>query len=297
VSVELTTPVTIHWDLPSPAAETPMLLRTCEGILACKPLVLQLRDPGPGLGAGTAALIARLADARLAVHLTVAPDAFAAAAALLPHPALRELLLLVARPEELPAAFPPPPSGDRHGETSFGVSYRVTPDNWRLLPDLVSLCRERGIARIVLPMQRLYAGEPPFLLGREEQRVLSEALVAAGGTEGCQLTIHDPFLWRAFNPGIPFPQGGCQAANTMLAVAPDGAAYPCPTLPVSLGDAGKTPLRDIALSREKRELRQRLLHSPEGCAGCGELAWCRGGCRGRSYLLHGSLGEIDPACR
>ena len=145
-------------------------------------------------------------------------------------------------------------------------------------------------------MQRLYNGEPPFLLNREEQRQLAGALATVGGVQGLNLTIHDPFLWRAFNPHVPFPQGGCQAANTMLAIAPSGDVYPCPTLPVRLGHIGESALREIVASSEKREFRRLLLENPDGCRCCQKLAECRGGCRGRSYAVHGSLDGADPAC-
>ncbi|HLO27364.1 MAG TPA: SPASM domain-containing protein, partial [Geobacteraceae bacterium] len=176
------------------------------------------------------------------------------------------------------------------------ISFPVTRENWRELPELVTFCRERRILRLVLPMQRLYHGESPFLLDSEEQRVLAESLAAAGGVAGMDLTIHDPFLWRAFNPGVPFPQGGCQAANTMLAIAPNCDVYPCPTLPVRLGAIGEASLKEIAVSAEKKEFRRELLEHPAGCRGCPELAGCRGGCRGRSYAIHGSLAGADPAC-
>jgi GeoRSP system SPASM domain protein len=146
-------------------------------------------------------------------------------------------------------------------------------------------------------MQRLCCGEIPFFLNRREQRELAAFLVAAGGVEGLNLTIHDPFLWRAFYPDVPFPQGGCQAANTMLAIAPDGGVYPCPALPVRLGTVGERSLKEIAASPAKKEFRRTLLEHPGACRDCGELADCRGGCRGRAYVLHGSLDGVDEACR
>jgi GeoRSP system SPASM domain protein len=145
-------------------------------------------------------------------------------------------------------------------------------------------------------MQRLYGAGVPFFLTAREQRVLADALDAAGGTSGLTLTIHDPFLWRAFNPGIPFPQGGCQAANTMIAIAPDGGVYPCPTLPVRLGTIGEAPLKEIIASAAKKEFRQKLLDHPGACRECGEVTVCKGGCRGRAYVMHQSMEGDDPAC-
>jgi GeoRSP system SPASM domain protein len=182
-------------------------------------------------------------------------------------------------------------------QPSVGVSCPVSRENWRELPAVVAGCRERGFNRLVLPMQRLYNKEKPFLLGKDEQKELERALVETGGTEDLRLTIHDPFLWRAFNPGVPFPQGGCQAANTMIAISPDGGVYPCPTLPVRLGELGSASLQEILASARKKEFRRSLLLHPEACSMCPEVAECKGGCRGRAYVMHASLDGIDESCR
>ncbi len=126
---------------------------------------------------------------------------------------------------------------------------------------------------------------------------MSSALERSGGSGAIAVTIHDPFLWHAFYPGRPFPQGGCQAANTMIAVAPDGAVYPCPALPFSLGSVAEMPLKEILASPGKRSLRAKLLEPPADCAECQERTVCRGGCRGRGVALHGTLDGIDSACR
>ena len=90
---------------------------------------------------------------------------------------------------------------------------------------------------------------------REPELYGKRSLEEIGGVVGLRLTIHDPFLWRAFNPGIPFPQGGCQAANTMIAISPDRGVYPCPTLPVRLGELDSLSLKQIIASPAKKEFR------------------------------------------
>ncbi len=300
--MELATPITIYWDLPADTTDTGFLLRICADIMACRPLMLHLRAPNPEIGEGRAAVLDRLKGAPIAVSLTIPSASLNCADRAVFHDqGLKEILLAVEHLEDLSL----PLQGDaRSGigtksgahQPVLGISFTVTRENWRELPALVTFCRKQGIPRLVLPMQRLYNAETPFLLNRQEQRMLAESLSAAGGVHRLNLTIHDPFLWRAFNPGVPFPQGGCQAANTMLAIAPNGRVYPCPTLPEQLGDAGEAPLREIVASSKKREFRRRLLENPDGCRGCTELAECRGGCRGRSYVVHGSLERADVAC-
>jgi GeoRSP system SPASM domain protein len=265
------------------------LLRVCDEILECRPLMLQLYDPSPEMGAGVRAILERFKGAAVSVTLTVTASAVSFLAGVSPADlGVKELLVACDNPDRLREIPVLPPAG---------LSFSVNHDNWRRLPEIVSFCREQGLKRLVLPMQRLYGGEEPFLLNRSEQQELERALAANGGTAGLQLTIHDPFLWRAFNPGIPFPQAGCQAGNTMIAISPDGGVYPCPTLPERLGELGSKSLKEIITSPAKKEFRKRLLEYPAACGDCREIAVCRGGCRGRSYVKYGSLEGIDDACR
>lgn len=289
IRMELATPITIHWDLPPADPDTDFLLKVCTDIVECRPLVLHVHVPDPFPLDGIAAVLERLRGAPIAVSLTISPALLASAEfARLSASGVKEILVTADRVAVLErmASRPVP-----------GVSFPVRRDNWRELPALVALCASRGIDRLILPMQRLYNGETPFYLTREEQSALAAEVAGVGGVQGLNLTIHDPFLWRAFHPGVPFPQGGCQAANTMIAIAPDGGVYPCPTLPVRLGMVGETSLKAIVASSAKKELRRRLLAPPEACRACGELDDCRGGCRGRGYRLHDSLDEVDVACR
>ncbi|GFE56422.1 GeoRSP system SPASM domain protein [Geobacter sp. AOG1] len=287
--MELATPITIYWDLAPDAPRSDYLLRIAADIAACRPLMLQLYDPSPRPGEALHAVLEQFRGMPVAVSLTMTPDSFShLGGSAVGELGVKEVLLAIDTPDVL---------GNLAGRVSLGVSWSVTRDNWRLLPGTVATCRARGFHRLVLPMQRLYNGEAPFLLSRDEQGELERELAASGGTEGINLTIHDPFLWRSFNPGVPFPQGGCQAANTMIAISPDGGVYPCPSLPVRLGKIGARSLKEIIASSEKREFRRRLLLDPEGCRDCRELAECRGGCRGRAYVMHGTLDGIDEACR
>lgn len=289
--MELATPITIHWDLPPDAADTGFLLRIAADIVDCHPLMLQLTStaslPDPGL----LAVLERFRGGAIAVSLTIPLAAWHdMACKTLGQSGVKEILLAVERTDDLLAR-------DGAWGGVAGLSCAVNSENWRELPTLLAFCRRQGLGRLVLPMQRLYNGESPFYLTAAEQRELADVLAAAGGAGGIGLTIHDPFLWRAFNPGVPFPQGGCQAANTMLSIASDGGVFPCPTLPLRLGAIGSSPLKEIAASAAKKEFRRRLLDAPAACRECAILAECRGGCRGRAYVMQGSLEEVDPACR
>ncbi|BDV44305.1 GeoRSP system SPASM domain protein [Geotalea uraniireducens] len=288
--MELATPITIYWDLPPRGADPELAGRIAAGIVACRPLMVQLTAPPGSTAAGVAELVELFRGAPSAVSLTV-PLTLSTAAIrrMLVREPVQEFLVALEHAADLIVL-------DGSAPCPTGVSIAVNAGNWWELPAIIARCRQQGISRIVLPMQRLYGGERPFCPTIAEQRGLATALAATGVT-GLKLTIHDPFLWRAFNPGEPFPQGGCQAANTMLAIAPDGGVYPCPTLPVRLGTLETASLAEIVASPAKKEFRRRLLETPAACRDCPQLVECCGGCRGRAYVMQGSLDEIDPACR
>ena len=289
--MELSAPITIYWDL---GPEQGDVKRTCSDIIGCRPLMLQLFSPDLQPHCAVLDVLDNFKNASIAISLTVP------AAALLPRTAvllaeynLKELLISGDDPEPIAAGWS---LLSEYGGTK-GISFQVTRDNWSNLPALLHLCRQQRIKRLVLPMQRLYNHETPFFITGQEQRHLAGLLEAVGCTEGMNVTIHDPFIWRAFYPATSFPQAGCQAANTMLAIDPNGIVYPCPTLPTPLGTLADTSLKEIAASLTKKELRRKLLQTAADCRECGEIEECRGGCRGRAYMLHGSLDGIDTACR
>lgn len=176
-----------------------------------------------------------------------------------------------------------------------GVSFNLRKDNYQDIPEVVSLCLDGNIKSLVFPMQRLAESGGAFYLTAKDREDLG-AILSSIRHDPLKIIIHDPFLWRLFYPGRDFPQGGCQAANTMAYISPKGLAYPCPTMPVQLGDVMTQKLTEILSSELKRETRKAIIMPPHGCGQCGELSRCMGGCRGRAYVLKGSLGEFDPAC-
>ncbi|ABB30810.1 hypothetical protein GeomeDRAFT_0884 [Geobacter metallireducens RCH3] len=288
--MELASPITIYWDLPPDAHEPSRLMGIAADIVPCRPLMVWITCTAPTLPDGLGAVLERFRESSISVIITIALSTRdESVRALAGQGLVREFLLAVDHAGQLD-------TGEWKGIAPVGISFAVTSRNWRELPDLMHQCPGYGITRLVLPMQRLYGDEPPFFLTSREQQELADALASAGGTSGLTLTIHDPFLWRAFNPGVPFPQGGCQAANTMIAIAPDGGVYPCPSLPVRLGTVGEASLKEIIASMAKKDVRQRLLEHPGACMACGDVAECRGGCRGRAYVVHQSLEGEDPAC-
>jgi GeoRSP system SPASM domain protein len=178
-----------------------------------------------------------------------------------------------------------------------GISFAVDGSNCRELPELLVFCAEQGVLDLLFPIFRAGRGDLPSYPGAPARAKLARALQGTERPADLRLTIHDPFLWKAFYPERPFPGGGCQAANTMLYLAPDGGVYPCPALPYRLGTLGETTLTAITASAARTQLRQTLTAPPAECLACAALPQCTGGCRGRAYLAHASWEEADPACR
>lgn len=198
--MELASPITIYWDLAPGEFACNSLQLICTDILAVRPLMLQLYDPSSFLRGGVRAVLEQLREEPVSITLTITPACLSTLGDMtVTELGVTAISLVVENLETLKNITAKP---------SVGVSCPVTRENWRELPAVVVGCRERGFNRLVLPMQRLYCENKPFLLTKAEQKELGSALAAVGGTNDLKLTIHDPFLWRAFNPGVPFPQGG-----------------------------------------------------------------------------------------
>lgn len=291
---ELARPITLYWDLTPAPSIAPDYTQICHQISTIKPLQLHLLDCGPTLDQPCFSILEQMQGTPLAVVLTTVSSALSASCLDRLHTLhLRGLLLRASSYAEL--AVIPEIRAAVEGRFATGISFLVNQENWQELPQVVTFCLEQGISSLTLPMQRLYRDEPLFMLSAREQSIHTE-LLAKLDYSALRLTIHDPFLWRAFNPTTPFPGGGCQAANTMLAISPNGTVYPCPTLPVTLGSLNTTTLAEILSSAAKKDMRSMLCQPPPPCADCEELNQCRGGCRGRTYLLKGTICDIDPAC-
>ena len=294
---ELKTPIRLYWDLPSRPADTNLDYQgICEQIISLRILSLGITEPAPALRDGCLTILDRLKKHPIALSLTVCSSALDAATLSALHGSNVRLLLVRATKLDdlrivtrlMASDGPKPP---------LGVSFEVRADNFGILPEALSYCIGNGIRHLVLPMQRLNGDEDCFHLERSGREALTSCLAAIDRPADLKITIHDPFLWRVFFPAVSFPDGSCQAANTMLYIDGNGDVHPCPTLPYRLGNLAHTTLRAIVESAEKTELRKRLTIPPAGCTSCAELDQCRGGCRGRGHFLTESWDGADPGCR
>lgn len=294
---ELKTPIRIYWDLaPDEHGYDLDYLQIAEQVVGLKILSLDLTETASAVSPACLAILERLSTEHVAVSLTLSFEAITPD--VLSHLfrfKLKTLSVAVTSSADLPAVQALRQLLPVAAVLPIGVSCALTRENCHDLPAILSFCVASG-APLVLPMQRLEMGSDYFTLSKAERQALAARLHEVGNSDKVRATIHDPFLWRVFFPSTSFPNGRCQAANTMLHFAANGDVYPCPSLPVRLGSLATTLLSVIAVSPEKMNLRARLVRPPQGCLACAELPNCLGGCRGRSYCVTESLEEPDPGC-
>jgi GeoRSP system SPASM domain protein len=292
---ELGSPIRTYWDV-NESTSASECRRIARELVANKMLSLQITETGSDLSPSCLAILDSLKNDPLAVSLVAPLSALDAAAISRIQQTTVKVLFAVARAlSDLDAVAAL--SGTTKGKPAIGLSFPVNRENFRDLPTVLSFCVEQKVPHLLLPMQRLMTDEQCFSFTKAERDELSAKLGEIAKPANLKITIHDPFLWRAFYPTIEFPNGGCQAANTMLYIAPNADVYPCPTLPIKMGSLLLIPLKDLISSAVKKDLRRKILQKPVECETCSENDQCKGGCRGRAHRIAGSLQAPDPACR
>ncbi len=288
---ELTTPIRVYWDMTPLPLNPPDHDKIAADIIALKILNLDITATGQSIPPSCFSVIKTCVAARIGVTLTVSLESLTAAAidTLTLNPS-KEILLECKFLDELRSLNPLP-------SPASGISFPLSSDNWQQIPDIIRFCSHKGFKRLVFPMQRLYKGEAPFHIPGKDLEAISNSLSSFTPDPEMRITAHDPFVWRAIFPHTSFPNGRCQAANTMLSIDSAGTVYPCPVMPIPLGNLCEVTLKEIAKSELKRTLRSRLLALPSGCDNCEDAESCKGGCRGRAEKLSGSWEATDPGCR
>jgi GeoRSP system SPASM domain protein len=293
---DLEWPIRIYWDLPESSSDSGLCKKACDDIVEIKILFLSLRDTAPATSQCCMEVLDRLRGAKIGLSLTAAGSALTPAlVGRLAGLAVKPLLAEASSLNDVRSLIGKT-GGDGKEYLSLGISFDVGQGNYRELPEVVSFCMNNGIRDLVFPIQRLETGKGVFYVGKREREEISLRLEGLDHRR-LRLTIHDPFLWEVFSPDTDYHEGGCQAANSMLYISPSYKVYPCPAMPVELGDLHEISLREIILSGKKKQLRYPLLSPPGDSAECDRSEKCLGGCRGRAYAMTGSLDRCDPACR
>ena len=288
---ELTTPIRIYWDItPAPDCSAD-IEKIASDIIDLKILTVDISATGSTVPSACFTILSRFTANRIGVTLTISPAALSATFfGVLAQAPPKELLVEISGIDELRTLAPFPPA-------VAGVSFPLDNCNWQQIPEVIIFSSQNGLQRLVFPMQRLYHGENPFHLPKRRRDETAAAISSSQLDPALRITVHDPFIWRAIFPHSPFPEGRCQAANTMLSIDSNGIVYPCPVMPLPLGDLKITSLKEIAKGATKRVLRAKLLRLPQDCADCAEAAACKGGCRGRGERAFGNWEGIDPGCK
>jgi GeoRSP system SPASM domain protein len=293
---DLARPIRIYWDLPVGSSDSDLCVKVCDDIVEIKILFLSLRDTASATSQCCIKVIDALRGRNIGLSLAASGSALTPAlAGRLAGLSVKKLLAEASSLNDVRSLIENT-GGDGKEDLPLGISFEVGQGNYRELPEVVSFCMNNGIRDLVFPIQRLETGKDFFYVGKREREEISRRL---GGMDHSmiQMTIHDPFLWDVFFPNTDYHEGGCQAANSMLYISPSYKVYPCPAMPLELGDLHETSLREIVLSGKKKQLRNSLLSPPGECSACDRAGKCLGGCRGRAYAMTGSLNRCDPACR
>jgi radical SAM protein with 4Fe4S-binding SPASM domain len=91
----------------------------------------------------------------------------------------------------------------------------------------------------------------------------------------------------------------CGAGKEMLSVAADGTLYPCHMLHLEecrLGNLFSDDMANIRFDEIPCFAEIRGSSMDNDCSACEYQWFCRGGCKARSYLTHGTFSLKDPYC-
>jgi GeoRSP system SPASM domain protein len=183
----------------------------------------------------------------------------------------------------------------RYGQTGItGIAISVSEPVVPRLPGILRQLHRLGYRSVYFPLPRPGERLPELVKLPDPdtlKRVSHEMKLL---TEDMEITVHDPMLDR-----LVFGRkthGGCSAGDTTLFIQDDCTVSPCPLIPVRFGNLRDTSLEEVFRSEERASMVRKLRAVPEECRTCEDAENCRGGCRGRAFLLRGDLQSPDPAC-
>lgn len=288
---QLINPLIIYWDINPDQSGDDIALRICDELVDTGIFILYLRDISPEQDGVTDKILNRLDKEQIKIKLTTDSSVLSRHAGSLKG---AQLFIEFDSVERFKSSLDDLLGGIEKGYAA-GVSFDLNSSNFMELPEFISLCIENKIENISIPIQRAYNGEV-FYPEPDDARKLSEALDKLD-LEHLKLSIHDPFLWKMFYKKDNPNEDGCNGAKTMMYISKDLEVIPCPIMPIPMGNLRDTSLKEIFSSMKRQEIRDQILLEPDECAACDLLAKCKGGCRGRTYVISGSLNKKDPACR
>ncbi len=292
---ELGAPLIVYWDLnPQLPIDPQIIQRICDNLLTNRIFILNLWDHSSYLSAETSIILECLRNENINISLTVHHSVLNALDFTNFLPALKKILIQCDSIEQL-SLITEKLQTRKTNKFLTGISFVLSEQNFESIPGALNLCIKSGINHIHFPIQRIGENRKIFWLDSESKNLISEKLRSISA-DRLNLTVHDPFLWKLFNLASDRNARGCQGGNTMVYISGNLDVTPCPLLPIVLGNLESTTLTEIFSSFERQQIRRQLSIPPHECEKCDELNVCRGGCRGRAYVIHKTFDKRDPAC-
>ena len=193
----------------------------------------------------------------------------------------------------------------RRNRIPVGVNCVVSRANFDHLGDLARYLRRARVRDVIFlrlkPAGRVAADYQHARLTPEQARAFFPRLAEI--TRRYRLRSHVdcammPFVYY-HNPDrrrLRFTCGeGCNAANELVEISPNGQVHACSFATGSAGDARRLP---EAWQTEPHLVRFRgwAARAPEPCRSCRYLDLCHGGCRAVAQALTGDFYAPDPEC-
>ncbi len=289
----LLNPIIIYWDLSPAETDDALNVRICDELLRARIFVLNLRDTSGEISETAMVILSQLKGRQLKINLTVM-------AGCLEDEALEDILRMdnVRVYIEFNTANELNASADRlnilrEKGLDVGVSFYLSRENWKDLPAVTLCCGQNQIKELKIPIRR--ASDGTFYFSPEETMRISGELEGIDMSK-LKMTIHDPFLWELFHGRENPNEEGCNAGRTMMYIDENYDLSPCPIMPVSLGSLRDSSLQELFVSEQRKQVRKDLAITPLDCTVCTKSLLCKGGCRGRAFIVHHTFNYQDPAC-
>lgn len=187
----------------------------------------------------------------------------------------------------------------KEGRLEMTVMFTVMKRNFRGLPSLIRLCRDWGLAGMILerfiPWGR-GRGISHEVLERNDWRELLESLYNFFSID---LAERGFLPYQAFQIDLsgkePELMGApCVLGTEGLCIMPDGTVYPCRRFPLAIGNLLTDPLKEIWERSEVLNILRKKENLKGKCGTC-RVQGCMG-CRSLAFSLTGDFLAEDPHC-
>ncbi|MBQ7529540.1 radical SAM protein [bacterium] len=177
----------------------------------------------------------------------------------------------------------------------------ITKDNFGDIPNIIKKTEDNNADGLIFDVA--------LPVGRALQNL--DKILSRDDVLGCIKSINDSIenhkkLKITLTPTVPSPRRnrsfegfGCDCANQSCYITSEGLVYPADILSVYSGFKYYGNLRTKSLfdiwNGDLQEWRSSISADLE-CKRCPHYAYCRGGCRARTYVLTGDQRKKDPYC-